>query len=168
MTERDIQLAVSYRHVYRHELVVPNVLMGWGECDLLAVSLAGYLTEYEIKISLSDLKREWEKYRWDMSKPYCNEAHLSFSEAVKNYWIVVPDWLVEKAAPLIPEHSGAGLMSVGSEPHEYPPAFRGMRPLLKIRNPKVNRKATKITPEACVKLGRKGMKKYWNVVRNNA
>ena len=168
MTERDIQLALSYRHVYRSELVVPNVSMVWGECDLLAVSLSGYLTEYEIKVSLSDLRREWKKERWDTSSHYYNKAHKFFSGSVKNYWIAVPDCMSEKAATLIPEHAGAGLISVGSEPYEYEGAFRGMRPLLVIRKPRVNRKAKKITPDEWIKLGRKGMAKYWNVVRKSA
>ena len=167
MTERDIQLALSYRHVGRSELVVPNVWMIWGECDLLAVSLSGYLTEYEIKVSLPDLKREWEKARW-VTSTHFNEAHKSFSESVKNYWIAVPDYMAEKASPLIPEHSGAGLISVSSEPHKHEGAFRGVRPLLAIRKPRVNRKAKKITSDEWIALGRKGVVKYWNMVRKNA
>lgn len=166
MTERDIQLALSYRHVYRSELVVPNVSMAWGECDLLAVSLSGYLTEYEIKVSLSDLKREWKKERWNDDSYYYAQAHKFFSESIKSYWIAVPDWMAEKAAARIPDW--VGLISVGSEPHEYEGAFRGMRPLFEIRKPRVNRKAKKITPDEWIKLGRKGVAKYWNVARRIA
>ena len=67
MTIMEILLVLSLRHNLRQEILVPNVswgLVSWGECDLLAVSAAGYVTEYEIKLSLADFKREWGKKRW--------------------------------------------------------------------------------------------------------
>ena len=47
----------------RVNLVVPNV--SWGffnhECDLISISKSGFATEYEIKVSKSDLKADKKK-----------------------------------------------------------------------------------------------------------
>ena len=168
MTERDIQLALSYRHVYKSELVVPNVSMAWGECDLLAVSLSGYLTEYEIKVSLSDLRREWKKKRWNDGSYYYAQAHKFFSESIKNYWIAVPDYMAEKAAPLIPRPFRGRSDSVGSKPYGYEGLSRNEATGVEFRKPRVNREAKKITPGRMDQIGRKGMAKYWNLARKMA
>ena len=168
MKEADIQLALSYRHVYKGQLVVPNVSMSWGECDLLAVSLAGYVTEYEVKISIADLKREWKKQRWNPgSFRWRDNAYEMFYETVKFYWIAVPAHLVAKAQPLIPDHIGAGLISVG-EKNDFGGAFRGWRVLDEVHRPRVNRKAKALTSEQRIALGRKGMMRYWNLLRKLA
>ena len=52
MTSKEILLVLSRRHDLRQQILVPNVswgLVSWGECDLLAVSKNGFVTEYEIK-----------------------------------------------------------------------------------------------------------------------
>ena len=165
--EADIQLALSYRHVYKGQLAVPNVTMSWGECDLLAVSLAGYVTEYEVKISIADLKREWKKQRWNPdSFRWRDSAYEAFQRVVKFYWIAVPENLVAKAKPLIPDHIGAGLISIGESSH-FGGAFRGWRVLEEVHRPRLNRKAKALTPERWIQLGHKGTVKYWNLARKS-
>lgn len=43
------------------EIIVPNYFLGRFECDLLKISKAGQLTEYEIKVSRADFKKDFEK-----------------------------------------------------------------------------------------------------------
>ncbi len=58
-----------YRHYFgSHTVTVANaVLPGYGECDILAVSKAGYIYEFEIKDSRSDflneMRNKGEKHR---------------------------------------------------------------------------------------------------------
>src|SRR5688500_4528407 len=63
-TERTIQNAL-YCHcaIKRHELIVPNSgLFGW-ESDLISVTKAGFIYEFEIKITRSDFRADAKKTR---------------------------------------------------------------------------------------------------------
>lgn len=65
MTEFEIQNAL-YWHLYNSSprIVVPNFTpTNWWECDVWSVSKNGYSTEYEIKISRADFKKDAEKER---------------------------------------------------------------------------------------------------------
>jgi len=49
---------------YNHNIVLPNVVpAGWFECDVLAVSPAGYSTEYEVKRSKGDFYADRQKIK---------------------------------------------------------------------------------------------------------
>ena len=138
--------------------------MRWGECDLLAVSKAGYVTEYEIKMSMHDFKREWKKNRWIGSpgNPGFHYSYRAFKKMVKFYWIVVPGKLAAKVEPLIPEHIGAGLISVSERSTPWRVndlGFEETRPAI------LNSKAQKITDEQRMNLGRLAAMRYWNLAR---
>ena len=64
------------------------------ECDVLAVSSAGYATEYEIKISVADLKK-------DKLKKHGHDHNL-----IKNLYFVVPEKMEEIALEEIPKRAG--------------------------------------------------------------
>ena len=66
------------------------------ECDILIVTKNHYLTEVEIKISLSDLKADFKK------------EHQHKDENIKNFYYAFPEEMKEKAIELIPE--GAGIL----------------------------------------------------------
>lgn len=63
------------------------------ECDVLIVSKSNYLTEIEIKVSLSDLKKDLEKW------------HKHSNEKLKYQYFAIPKYL-EKHIDLIPENFG--------------------------------------------------------------
>jgi hypothetical protein len=63
-TEQAIQKALSRHFDWRKVKCYRNVCWGWGITDFLAVSEAGYATEVEIKISLSDWKADAAKPKW--------------------------------------------------------------------------------------------------------
>ena len=169
MTSKEILLALSYRHDLRTQILVPNVswgLVSWGECDLLAVSEAGYVTEYEIKLTLADFKREWKKKRW-ISKsgtPDDNYYYRAFRKMVKFYYIVVPEKVSDKVEPLIPEHIGAGLISIVEKP-DWRTLFVGYA--TEVQPAIANRKAKKLTDEQRMSLGRLAAMRYWNLARSN-
>lgn len=70
--------------------VVPNVswsMLPW-EADLLALKPSGYLTEIEIKVSMSDWKADHLKAKWRTRHP---EAQL-----IKHFYYAAPDKLAER------------------------------------------------------------------------
>ena len=115
MTERDIQNAI--RRTIKPTFCLPGVtdLLLYGHADLIAISRSNYLTEYEIKTNIPDLRRDKRKLRWinnaEMYKDYeeypGNLKH--FENTIKFYYIVVPAGLEEKALLLLP-HPNAGLI----------------------------------------------------------
>lgn len=64
MTSDDIQIKLYYNLLKKgHEYICPNkFLEDWYECDMLSVTKANFLNEYEIKISRSDFKKDFKKY----------------------------------------------------------------------------------------------------------
>jgi hypothetical protein len=63
MTEKTIQNALfGYLLQRGNQLSVPNYTpVKWHECDMLAITKAGYSVEFEIKISRSDFKADASK-----------------------------------------------------------------------------------------------------------
>ena len=63
ITTLEMEIALARFINPRVNLVVPNV--SWGffnhECDLISISKSGFATEYEIKVSKSDLKADKKK-----------------------------------------------------------------------------------------------------------
>ena len=74
----------------RKNIVVPNV--SWGflnhEADILVLSKSGYLTEIEIKRSLSDLKADFKK------------EHDHSDERIKSFFYCVPESLFQQTVDL--------------------------------------------------------------------
>ncbi len=149
-SERSMACALARWINVRKNLVVPNVSWGlvmFGEMDLISVSAADYVTEYEIKTSIPDLKREWTKKRWTRQR-----HRMEFEGIIKRYFICVPLELVEKAKPLIPRDVGAGLLSIDNNSR-----------VLQVMPARGNR-ARKITNAERYKIARLGVLRYWSHV----
>lgn len=93
---QDIEIALMERFDYRKNLMVPNVQAGMGlhECDMLMLRPTGYATEFEIKISLSDLRKDKKK------------EHGHDSDLIKDMFYAVPDFLVSEAMRTVPVEYG--------------------------------------------------------------
>ena len=80
-----------------------------GESDLIAVTKSSFVHEFEIKCSVSDLKRDVKD---KVKKHKVLEAyHRSLSSYRKNeppnyFWIVCPEDVYEKGKDFIPEYAG--------------------------------------------------------------
>lgn len=77
IVERDI-----LRHLVRHNLGRPGLTLmphytpnDWWECDLAVFSAARYLTEYEIKVTLSDFRADQKK-----SRRFCRGMEVPVSQ----------------------------------------------------------------------------------------
>lgn len=115
------------------------------ECDMLIVSKNQYLTEVEIKISLSDLKADFKK------------EHQHKDENIKNFYYAFPEEMKEKAIKLIPEEAGI-LIAVKkhlNDGYEY-------REIKCYRKPKINKEAKPINDIVLSRIYRLGYLRYWN------
>lgn len=64
LCEFDIQNAMFSRLFTGHIHICPNYTpRGWFECDMFAVTMAGYFVEFEIKISAADFRNDVKKSR---------------------------------------------------------------------------------------------------------
>lgn len=104
----DMEVELSKYLNFRVNLVVPNV--SWGmfshECDLIRLTPAGYCSEIEIKVSLSDLKKDKTK------RHNHTDGGRYGKNKIKYLYFAIPEYL-EKHIGHIPER--AGILVV----HEY-------------------------------------------------
>ena len=126
-TERHVQVALAHWFFdWRKQLIVPNVSHGFfagrrGECDLLVVSKARYLTEIEIKVNPYDLANELAKFK------HGNRTSDSpFGPLVKRYYIAAPVEVWQKAnGAVLP--LGAGKIEIYID-HQRTPRGRLVQP----------------------------------------
>ena len=95
LTTLDMELRLIRYFNHRVNTIVPNV--SWGlsvhECDLLILTPGNYLTEVEIKVSLSDLRADKLK------------THGHANSIISRLYFAIPDYLQEYS-DLIPENAG--------------------------------------------------------------
>lgn len=121
MTSKDIQRAlVRYRYDVRRVMVLRNCCFTGFEADLLVIQPSGYVTEIEIKISVSDYLNE---FRAETKK----EKHLRLKAAmesglckkkkhnpnlIKHFYYAFPQELWPKISQKeMPEYAGVLLIS---------------------------------------------------------
>lgn len=116
LTERNIQ-----KHVFCHwpdgYTSFPNVnLFGW-EMDLALVSKSDYLTEIEIKLTLSDWKRDGDKDKFLNIHLYPKRFRY-----IKYFYYAVPEKLLPKTPDFVTDETGIitfnerGLVTVQRQP----------------------------------------------------
>ena len=98
--ETKIQYALFGHLIQKgREYIIPNIYNGGSEADILTTTRAGYLQEYEIKISLSDFKNDFRKPKHFHIKKFGNYGQYE----IDRFWYVAP----LSAVPLcIPDYSG--------------------------------------------------------------
>lgn len=144
-TAQQIEIAVVRHFDMRRNLCIPNV--SWGffhnhEADLLIVTNNDWCSEVEIKVSAQDIKK-------DMGKKHGHkEAQLKY------LWFAVPEELSGHAD--IPDH--AGILSC-SKFWDYKKRRRYF--VKRIRLPKADKEARKITEKERADLMRLGCLRIW-------
>lgn len=86
MNAKDLQRTLIYNLYTPDKVMVPNAHFAGGEMDLVIVSRAGYLHEYEIKVSLADWKADAKKDKWKSPK----------RKLVPYFWYAIPKTLWDK------------------------------------------------------------------------
>ena len=113
------------------------------ECDMLIVTKNQYLTEVEIKISLSDLKADFKK------------KHRHKDKNIKNFYYAFPEEMKEKALKLIPKECGI-LIAVEKK------CSISYRTIKCYRRPQINKEAKPINDIVLSRIYRLGYLRYWN------
>ncbi len=113
MTEREIQNWFYRRESNRFSTIIPNCCpVRWFECDILAITKAKYMYEYEIKLTINDFKadakkvmkdwRSWSEERgW---KPKHERLFTGDVNGPSRFWFMVPDGLIPISD--VPEFAG--------------------------------------------------------------
>ena len=86
MNSKDIQRALLLHLYLPDRIVMPNCFLGGFEMDLAMISRAGYLSEFETKVSLQDWKADAKKDKW--KSPY--------RKYVAYLWYCIPLALYDK------------------------------------------------------------------------
>ncbi len=107
MTESKMQ-EILYCHLY-HKYFVCNYFYGSWEADLLTVTDAGYVKEFEIKLSRADFMAE---FKFKLGKHHRLKKKIT---TISQFWFVIHGFKV--SLDEIPEH--AGLMEVTKGDYGY-------------------------------------------------
>lgn len=117
MNEIAIQNAL-WRDIYKaHSIVMPNYTpMRWWECDLFAVTKAGFWTEHEIKLSVADFKADAQKEQFKLTGGGTYQFRTNETErkhdlltardarGPSRFWFVVPEAIETKI--VVPDFAG--------------------------------------------------------------
>lgn len=120
MTAKIIQKRLAIMLDYCTNVVVPNTNATGYEADLLCLMRSGFLDEYEIKISVSDLKREFAK---DNRTKVAKHRHLLAQATyprmipVRRFSIVLPEDLVIPSSLIVPAHIGIVRVPIDGRRH---------------------------------------------------
>lgn len=156
-TEKTVQQALCSLKgfvPFTRYICIPNVRSGiavyTGESDLIAVSKVGYVKEFEIKISVSDLKKDKEKVKhrlWELP-----------GNSVSEFWYAIPDEIALKVD--VSEHipAYAGILTV----HKSNKGFycRVIRKAVRKKN------ARKLTDKEMLSIARLGCIRLWTLKKD--
>lgn len=168
MTEREFQdaLYARLRWDLRHDFIIPNYTpptWGW-ECDMMSVTKAGLMHEYEIKLTRSDFKADAKKDngvtgRWDKEtrtwvKVAPTTKHAKLALGAENgpcrFFYVTPPGLVTPEE--VPEF--AGLLELHHDARSK---------ILKTVKPAPKLHSKKLSEATIAHVGRVYAYRYWNI-----
>lgn len=146
--EKRIQLALFRELMSRgNYAAIPNVSWSWlyWEADMIGISKAWYSSEYEIKISHQDFKRDFKK-----RKHYSMKRGQIRTYRMPNYFYYVAPL---KAIPIcIPDHTGLMLV----EENKYGLKISNIKSAPRLHD-------SKIEQENVLAIFRTLMFKYWDL-----
>ena len=144
MNEKAIQKAIAV-HLGINYTVIPNVSFygfhGSYEADLIWITDREYLTEVEIKCSIGDFRRDFQKH-----------FYHSFNK-VRTFYYALPKQLFDshkKEITMLSQKMGAGLIIIDDNARVY---FH--------QKPIARKEAEKLTIEEKIKYLRVGCLKWW-------
>ena len=118
LTEFEVQNALFSKLFQSNHHITPNYTpRGWWECDMFAVTKAGYFVEYEIKCTASDFRNDKNKERecwrdWESGKVTKDGAkhkkhdliQSGYHKGPSKFYFVLPDG--EVATDEVPQWAG--------------------------------------------------------------
>jgi len=150
--EKRIQHAIFIEFLSRgHKVIIPNIswsYLPW-EADMISVTKANYLHEFEIKISKPDFERDFDKFKHRLFR----SPNLGSRTKIPNYfWYVAPIKAIPLCVPIY-----AGLIEVVQNSNS-----RGKIGLVHAKKPK-RLHNTKIDDAGIFKMMRTMMFKFWGL-----
>ncbi|MDY4011348.1 MAG: MmcB family DNA repair protein [Fusobacterium gastrosuis] len=119
------------------------------ECDILSVSKKLFLREIEIKVSVSDFKADFKK------------KHQHLDENIKHFYYAVPDYILDKIKPLVPENAGILVAKIIEKTNRNNEVISKHWIIKKYKSPKSNNLAKPIDNKKLNAIFRIGYLKYW-------
>jgi hypothetical protein len=117
MNTTEIELALYDHFRFLQNDVMTNIYLDYGrhECDLIVIrNQSLYALEVEIKMSISDLKAERKKQRYQNHGVNCyHHSSVGMSQRFKEKWFAMPEKMKQKGLALIPEY--AGLLTINKD-----------------------------------------------------
>lgn len=169
MTSREITNALARHLDYRKNVIVPRCHFAGAEADLLCLRPSDWLEEFEVKVSLSDFKREFIEKTWKHEFLVQGSRHNTFpgdgecvvvasEHKIRRFWFAVPHELSDKVNDLVPAH--AGLVTVQRTQSRWRNAFD----VVVIAKPApVLKMARKLTQGERCDLCRLAYLRYWDI-----
>ena len=150
ITTTEMEIAIAKMFGIRKNIIVPNISWGLGlhECDLLVLRKSGYAAEVEIKRTLYDFKRDFEKIH----------QHVDRQNRIVEFYYAFPEELYEKCKHLIPEHAGVILCKSF---YDYKKRFKPKAYIKK--KAKRASKAKKMTENEQQQIVRLGALRLWSL-----
>ena len=130
-----------------HTLVTEADLPDGSRADLISISKAGYLTEYELKVSRSDWHQDILKERW--------QAPPERRNIVKRFFYVVPETIAQAMPPWLDVNHPAGIVVV----HANGP--QGYDRINVAREPRFNMQARKVTDREKLRYTSRFYYRWW-------
>lgn len=135
ITAGHILYALARHFDWFQNRMMPEWEIDGGQADLLFISRAGYATEIEIKISLSDWNHDRDKKKWNSARPH-----------VARFFYAVPEHLADKIPDWI--DPAVGVLAVRVNRYGYA-AVRTVREARRARATKIDQQEFLRMYEAC-------------------
>lgn len=156
MNTKELEIIIALHFDYRRNLIIPNVSWGFRgrnfETDLVVMTPSGYIYDVELKVSISDLRRDKRKLKWQQRK-YQNDYRKT--------WFAMPAELLKiNVYEHIPEFAGVIKVITTTD-------FQGQvyRYALVERPAAINKKAKRLTVLEQYQLARLGSLRVWSLKR---
>lgn len=106
LTEHRAICAIWHRYGPKSDIMVPRYTpLGWWECDVWRLTKAGYVDEYEIKLTASDFRADAKKDRrgmtynqetrkWERQEANKHQLLVGDTHGPNRFWFVLPAELV--------------------------------------------------------------------------
>lgn len=130
-----ILLALARHFNWFQVRMLPEFEVDGGRADLAILSRSGYVTEIEIKISLSDWNADRDKDKFKTARPH-----------VRRFFYAVPKALAEKIPDWVPPE--AGILVITGYEVGYP-RCRELRPAKALKAEKLPKERADAMIEAC-------------------
>lgn len=159
MTTKELEYAINKHYFNSAKIITTKLTRNSGvvshECDVVVVTNSYYLIEFELKISKSDLKKDFQK------------KHSHECDNIKKTFYVIPEKL-EDCIELIPERFGIIIVNkkIQIDKNGKIPLEKTYYPLRIIREAQTNKKAKKITNDNFIKICTLASMRYWTTKEN--